>query len=399
MMISLDPSGALQQDSGELEGTTLYIVRGQNRILGIQDVLANFSVHCGQMGAMDDLAYFLSKPGALKRVPYLILLSHSEGLNLSRLTPDDLVGIALLYRYSVLGIGIRIFTSNDRSGRGTLVAPSALRARVADTVCRQLVQRGAFAVLLSYTDNDSSPARAKTTNDDASGPRVSYVTEESKTERCVRMEKSIQSYLPLEETFDKTLANIGQRSRSNLRYYRRRAENKLGCFFLSAVEIGRAEYLAFNRECMYRVSDRVAKWRYHSFKTLSSPVLVGIKDGNGRWLSLLGARRRAKTTEILWQMNRAGLPAYSLSIVMRSYFIEHEIAQGMVRLYIEGGTGHPIGYSFVRERTTGIAMMRRSFLASMVPCVARPFIKEDNDLAGLLLHESLYGRIETNASR
>jgi len=34
-------------------------------------------------------------------------------------------------------------------------------------------------------------------------------------------------------------------------------------------------------------------------------------------------------------MNRSGLSAYSLSIVMRSYFMEHEIARGMTKLYLD----------------------------------------------------------------
>jgi len=44
---------------------TIHIVRGCDSILRLQRVLAELSVKCGQPGVMDDVGYFLSKPGTL----------------------------------------------------------------------------------------------------------------------------------------------------------------------------------------------------------------------------------------------------------------------------------------------------------------------------------------------
>jgi hypothetical protein len=82
----------------------------------------------------------------------------------------------------------------------------------------------------------------------------------------------------LETTVDAALPAIGQRTRSNLRYYRRRAETRLGCTFLPEIKVLRAEVLTFNRQCMYAVADDVAGWRYDSLRNLSDPLLLGIKD-------------------------------------------------------------------------------------------------------------------------
>jgi hypothetical protein len=90
-------------------------------------------------------------------------------------------------------------------------------------------------------------------------------------------------------------------------------------------------------------------------------------------------------------MNRDGLSPYSLSLVMRSYFIEHEIRHGMTKLYMEGGTGHPMRFSFVNDRVTDLVVMRRSQLALLVPKLVKLFIKPDNELALMLLDKSLYG--------
>jgi hypothetical protein len=61
----------------------------------------------------------------------------------------------------------------------------------------------------------------------------------------------------LETTVDAALPAIGQRTRSNLRYYRRRAETRLGCTFLPEIKVLRAEVLTFNRQCMYADGDDV----------------------------------------------------------------------------------------------------------------------------------------------
>ena len=142
---------------------------------------------------------------------------------------------------------------------------------------------------------------------------------------------------------------------------------------------------------MYAVPAKVATWRYHSLKDVGTPLFMGIRDRDGRWLSLLGGRRHHDGTEILWQMNRNGLSAYSLSIVMRSYFMEHEISHGMTKLYMEGGTAHPMRFSFVNDKVKDLVVVRRSRLGVVVPALAQLFIKPDNELALMLLDKSLYG--------
>lgn len=337
---------------------------------------------------MDDIGYFLSKPGLLSRVPQLLLVSKKADLDWKCVTASDLLGAVLLYKCVVLGCGIGIFTTNDRSGRGTLVAPAALRSNIAALASQWLLNHGGLAVMLSFRADATVESEIDLDNDLSNSPQGSR-----KTMRWARREGDVIEYLPLESTFDATLAKIGQRTRRNMRHYRRQAEEQLGCAFFSTVDIGKSEFLKFNLECMYAVPAGVAAWRYDSRKSLSKPLLMGIKDKDGRWLSLLGGRRRCDGTEILWQMNRSDLSAYSLSLVMRSYFIEHEISHGMSRLYVEGGTGHPMRFSFVKEKVSNLVVLRRSLLGSLVPRMAKRFVKLDNELAVMLLDKSLEWRV------
>ena len=372
--------------AGTIFGAKIHIVRGCDSILRLQRVLAELSARCGQPGVMDDVGYFLSKPGTLTRVPHLLLFSKAAELDLKRLTADDLLGAVLLYRYMVLGCGIGMFSTNDRSGRGTLVAPEGLRSAMAAMASRSLLDRGVLAVLISFRDEDSANHKELDKSES-----LSRATADDRTARWAWRERETPDYLPLEETFDATLAKIGTRTRRNMRYYRKRAEAELGCVFVPEVQISKREFLDFNRECMYAVPAKVAAWRYESLKYLETPLLMGIKDWKGRWLSLLGGRRHHEGTEILWQMNRSGLSVYSLSIVMRSYFMEHEIAHGMTKLYMEGGTAHPMRFSFVSDKVTDLVVLRRSRLGLVLPRLAHLFIKPDNELALMLLDKSLYG--------
>ncbi len=354
----------------------VQIVSGAKSILALSDLLLRFADRCEQAGAMEDISYFLSKPGFLKRVPRLMLIARS-----AELTPDSLLGALLLFEYNVLGRRTGLYATNDRSGRNTLVAPAHLRSQIAHFATQTLLDRGAHIAMITFRQDE-----------EAAVPASSYLAPRVASRWSSRT-REIAEFLPLEKTFDATLARIGQRTRSNMRYHRRRAERELGCTFVPFVDLRKEDFLAFNRECMFAVPDKVASWRYDSLQELAQPLLMGMRDRDGRWLSLVGGRRFRAGSELLWQMNRDGMPLYSLSLVMRSYFMEHEIAAGAGRFYIEGGTSHPIRHSFTTETLTDLTSMRSSPVAFAARKLVRRLIPVDNELAkmfsdtGLVWHQ------------
>lgn len=109
-------------------------------------------------------------------------------------------------------------------------------------------------------------------------------------------------------------------------------------------------------------------------------------------MSLLGGRRYLNRSEILWQMNRAGMEEYSLGTAMRCYFLEHEIARGSQRAYAEGGTGHSMSHSFVRERVTDLVVKRDSLASRVMQMLARRYIPPDNELSRMLHSQDLEWR-------
>jgi hypothetical protein len=362
-----------------VEQPVVHCVAGQVEVLRLSRTLMELCARCGQPDAMNDIVYFLTKPGALPRIPNLMLVARTSELDLTSPKLDDLLGALLIFEQNIFGIGVGAFATNDRSGRSALIAEAQDRSRVAALASRALLERGAHLILMSYRAGDAAGPGAT-----GRPPLLGVAEQGVEVARWAQRNRTIPGYLPLSTTYDATLARIGQRTRSNLRYYRRRAEADLGCVFLPQIEATREEVLRFNRQCMYAVPSAVAGWRYDSLKDLKEPVFMGIKDRDGQWLSMLGGRRYGQRSEILWQMNRSGHATSSLGTVMRSYCIEHEIAHGSRRLYIEGGTPHPIKFSFVTEELTDLVVMRHTLTAKAMHMVAQRWIEPDNELSHML---------------
>lgn len=365
----------------------VYVRRGREDVLKSEGLLTHFADLCEQPGVMSDLAYFLGKPGILKRTPILLLISREGGIADAELEAPQLLGALMLYEYHLSGFKMHFYTSNDRSGRNTLLAPPALRTEAALFAARWLQEQGAQVTLLSFRQ---TPASADGTS--------SQLMPASHSSLWAMRQREIPEFLPLAPTYDETLAAIGQRTRSNLRYYRRRTERELGCSFLPQLEISREDLLVFNRQCMFAAPSAVVSWRLETMNSLQDPVLMGLRDRDGRLLSVIGGRRVGKSSEVLWQMNRNGLRHLSLSLVMRSYFLEHEIDRGANRFYIEGGTGHPIRESFTTGTVTDLAVLRKSPTTALLRKLARYTAQEDNDLAILLFDPELEWKTTPPAS-
>jgi hypothetical protein len=91
-------------------------------------------------------------------------------------------------------------------------------------------------------------------------------------------------------------------------------------------------------------------------------------------------------------MNRYDLKSYSLSTVMRSFVIEHEILYGTKRLYFEGGTNHSMSHSFVHKRCTELLILRQTPVGRVVPAMVKRYVPPENPLHEFLEEPSLEWR-------
>src|SRR6185437_7224252 len=135
-------------------------------------------------------------------------------------------------------------------------------------------------------------------------------------------------------SFDETLSRFGPRVRRNLRYYRRRAADKLGAEFCPALTLAESdEALAQLIERGFLQQAIIGGKRPSRQFLRAQPgyFSMGLRTG-GIWLSHLAGLRGGGVTCVFQQMNSIGFEPYSLSMVMRSYLLEHEIELGQTEI-------------------------------------------------------------------
>ena len=365
----------------------IRIVVGRREILALQSSLAQLAERCGQEGEVDNLDYFLSTPGALLKTPWLVCHWDQSG---------KLQGAVLLHQYRLGSLGLRVFTTADATGRRNVLATPADREGVSALAAKHLLRQGAHAVHIAFSRSHQSDGRHEPLDSASYGQAVRNVFEKELADAgelrggsWALSEREYRVYLPLAATYNDTLARIGQRTRSNLRYYRRRAEADLGSVFIARARLTRQEFISFDRRCHYPVGDKNAGWRYDSMSRTTSPFLSGVKGRDGDWLALVGGRRQGGLAEIDWQMNRGDLPTYSLGTVLRAYLIEHEITLGSKRLYVEGGTPQAIGLSFAAEQVAEFTVIRNSVYGRLVMRFGPKLAPARNYLAQMLAQVDL----------
>jgi hypothetical protein len=346
-----------------------HVVRGREAVAAKAPMLQELCLRTGQADAMHWVEYLLTSPTALEKIPALVLVGLDPGVDPAEAGADDLAGAVLLYEYKIAGRRTGVFATDDTTGQRTVIAPANIRNQVAEEVCNALTDDGAVAVMISFEGSGgNSPTTRKLTT----------------SSQIVMRVRSVPRYLHLEETVEATLSSLGRHTRRNLRYYRRRLEIELGAEFVPEIEMGLTEFLAINRASTNPVSEALARWRYGAVQKTPGTLFGGVRTPGGRWLSLIGGRRRNGLTEIDWQINLAGLPRYSLSTVMRSYLLEHEIEVGTRKLAFTGGTPHSMRHSFVCVDAVDMIALRRSRRAWLLQTIAHWVLPENNFLGQAL---------------
>jgi hypothetical protein len=351
----------------------VHIIRGRAGILQRYRMLVELSARCDQQGAMDDLEYFLSRPKFANKIPCLILFCSVCPPRAS----DEIDAAILLYEYQVKGFGCRVFVADYHGGDRTVIAPPQNRAQVASLGCGALLAGGALVVQLTYhTEPNASEGIFPGTNGSSRWRRASSI-------------RVMHGYVPLEDTYDATLATFGKHTRRNLRASRRYAEAKLGYTFVADPVISKEEFIAFNRLSAYPASDEVAAWRHDALKLLRDRLYLGIRGSNGEWLSVIGGRHQQNDTFVEWQMNRTDMTSFSLVTLMRSHLLEHEVARGSKRLYLVGGTSHSMKYAFGTEHFVDLVTLRRGLPGFLMRRLGRPQVLEETFLVQALANPKL----------
>jgi hypothetical protein len=358
------------------------VIRGIRNILDILPLLSDLCVSSGQQGAWEDLQYFFSPACTRLKVPHILLLVRRPMLSPQALILSDLLAGVLTFEYEVCGIGTRIFATDDLTGRRTVISPRSIRSEVAIAATRFLMRKRARIGLISYQDPHQVAAASI----------LDFLREDSGRHCSAVQHREIYDSLVLESTFEETLAKLGRHTRRNLRYYRRKAVRDLGCQFVSDVKMSKEEFQDLDRRSSFPVSATVSSARYDASVSSSISFVAGIRDRYGNWLSIVGGKRANNLAELYWQLNLASLPSYSLSTVMRSFLIEHEISLGTKKLAAEGGTPHMMRLSFDQAFVTDIIFRRNNIATDVIVNWAKNVLQKSNFLTQMLISPEIEWR-------
>ena len=370
----------------------VLILKGADAILEQSPLLEDLAVRCGQPGAMHWLKYFLTASSVLKKIPYLVLVPRAgakpEEMKSCSLRAGQVRAAVLMFEYHILGLPTRAFSTDDVSGFRTVIAPVEQRAAMAELAASAVLESGAQFVLVSYCEAGCDAV------EQAGAPRL---TSGGKLEWARRI-RPVEKTLPLAASFDATLARLGKATRFNLRYYRRRLLKKMSCEFVADARslLREADLDALNAASLNPVAPENFRLQYRSACDLPGGFVVGLRDGEGKWLSLIGGWRQQEATVLYWQMNAAGYEKDSLGTVMRSYFLEHEVERGARQLVVYGGTTHSMGNSFVRESVTDLVVRQRSWQATLLRaashgyCAIERLAGKPNFLARAIARDKLH---------
>jgi hypothetical protein len=150
--------------------------------------------------------------------------------------------------------------------------------------------------------------------------------------------------IPLPSSYEAFLSGLGSTSRRNFRYYRRRSE-QVGSRFVPVLPIEESRRVA--RQLAPRCSipsrpDQLIRV-LNMVSTVPHPLLMGLQDRGGEWLSVAGGICHGSSAILIFQLNSdRDHRGDSLSTVLRSYLIESLIERGISELAFWGGTAPPL---------------------------------------------------------
>lgn len=339
-------------------GGDLFLTQGRPQILNLAPALQELSNRTRQLGAMHWLEYFLYTASPASKPPHLVLQLRCPSRPDS-LDAENILAAALFFEYRFAGLATGVFCTDDAVGFRTVIAAREERSRFAERAANALLRRGAHVVLTTYESPNDTEAVPRA----LPGTLLGY------------RQRSVGRMLTLAPNYEEMLSNLGRLTRRNFRYYRRRLASRVQLNFVAdaRAELSFGQFMRLNSGSRNPVRSERELWlRWRNACRGEGGFLQGLRLADGKWLALLGGWRHETTTVLHWQLNGAGYERDSIGIVMRSFFLEHEIGLGARKLLMYGGTPHSIRYSFDQDVITDLFLCRLSARSLMLRLLAKP---------------------------
>lgn len=292
---------------------------GRKAISSIAILIDGIPRSCDQDRDMiTSMNWFLSLSDRWNTLPVVVLLQRDQ-------SP---FGALLLHGTKFGGVPIGTFRAGYLCGRGGVVGRTDAYSTIIKYGTEALI-KSKFAhtvIVTSIVQNNERPVPFEDVD------RASY-------SRNLQFHET-RSRLPLTGGMDGLLARFSQKMRKNFRYYKKRAEIDIGCVFQPSLSSTQAVAAV---EQLQTVSARSVKLksalqRHRAIEEQPGSFSMGLIDKSGAWVSYLSGWRQGKTCVVEWQLNHEDGNNASISMAMRHFFLEHEIANAMEDVIFLAGT-------------------------------------------------------------
>jgi hypothetical protein len=247
---------------------------------------------------------------------------------------EALIGVLYCAEVRFWGVRTGFISGGDSMGRGLLLAPPEREQEIFIAAVSFLVDNGTHGMRLLWTPQNA--LRPNVLAELLPSARVQQTLE-------VHAEGD---WLRLQPTYEAFLAHLGPHTRRNLRYYRR----KVQAAGYAYTGILRAEQLFPTLQSLNQLADypmdkaRLVRDR-RFFAAFGTPVVAGLRDAQGQFISLVTGFTEGSHLHILTQLNgeSEALRKLSISLVLRGYLIEEFIARGITAVHFVHGSSPMLG--------------------------------------------------------
>ncbi len=154
----------------------------------------------------------------------------------------------------------------------------------------------------------------------------------------------LHSILHLGTSYNELVNRLGPHSRRNIRYYRRRLEADGGRFVTDIpLEDFRTAASSILRQAGTGASAPKTNRFLNMVSAVRRPLLLGLQNERGEWISIVGAWQEHSSATVLFQMNNDRFYGrFSLGLVLRGYMLEEFIKRGISDVFFWAGITEPL---------------------------------------------------------
>jgi hypothetical protein len=272
----------------------------------------------------------------------------------------DMVGIMYTRERIISGVPTGVVYADGSLGDILLAnpmhQPSALRVAVETLLAASRVYGVRLRFLRGWRELRAIKQLIGDRPFDAHYSRIEY--NDSRIEHNDSSIWKYHAHLPLPNSYEEFLKSLGSTTRHNFRYYQRRFA-KAGHSFVENLSMrelrAAAPRLASRSKFSHELPHYLIERDLNMVAATRRPIAIGLKDHNGEWISVMGGWYGPRGAVLLFQYNNdRDFGQDSLSVVLRAYFIESLIRQGLQELVIWGGTAPPLSRYVTYQRTIGV---------------------------------------------